>query len=106
MPLPRPGQLRRGASQCSAMSGHTKSHRNHRNLTGWYCNTRMHSFRRNCLTTCSNLEQVPEWELSGQVSAQALALSALLSAVGKVESVGLVQSPGSLQSQCMRGTSL
>jgi len=53
----------RGASQCLAVLVRTKSHRNHRNLTGSSCNTHLHSFRRSCLPTCSKLEQVQAWEV-------------------------------------------
>merc|ERR1719189_1099851 len=61
----------RGASQCLAMMGHTSAHRNHHNLTGSSCTTHLHSFRRNCLPTCSNLEQAQAWEVPSSGSAAA-----------------------------------
>merc|ERR1719422_1724722 len=54
--------MTRGASQCSTLMGRTKSHRTRRNSTGWHCTTHLHSSRRNCSTTCSNLVQVLVWE--------------------------------------------
>jgi len=38
-----------------ALRGRTNGRRKPRNLPCWYCNTRLHSFRRNCQTTCSSL---------------------------------------------------
>merc|ERR1719189_236028 len=52
-----------GASQRSELSERTRSHRNHCMKTGLGCTTHLHSFRRSCLTTCSNLGQVRGWEV-------------------------------------------
>jgi len=71
----------RGDAQCSAVMEHTKSHRNRRNSTGSSCTIQMHSFRRNCLTTCSNLEQVLVWEQRSSGSAEVLELVQPLSAL-------------------------
>jgi hypothetical protein len=48
---------------------HTNAHRNRRNWTGSSCTIQMNSFRRNCLPTCSNLEQVLVWEQQSSGSA-------------------------------------
>jgi len=84
---PRPGLTPRGASQCLALMVRTMSHRNHRNLTGSHCTTHLHNFRRSCLPTCSNLEQVQGWEAlsSGPV--------AVLESVEVLESVQLLSAP-------------
>jgi len=71
----------RGDAQCSAVMEHTKSHRNRRNSTGSSCTIQMHSFRRNCLTTCSNLEQVPVWEQRSSGSAAVLESAEVLELV-------------------------
>merc|ERR1740129_1671696 len=62
----------RGASQRSMLSGRTRSHRNHCNWTGPGCTNHLHSFRRNCLTTCSNLGQARVWEVRLSESAEVL----------------------------------
>jgi len=48
------------------------SHRNRCTKTGPGCTTHLHSFRRNHLTTCSNLEQVPVWEVQSEAAAEEL----------------------------------
>jgi len=77
--------------------GRTSVHRNHRNSTGLSCNTRSHSFRRNRLPTCSNLEQVQVWELRSSGSAAVLELAEVLESVQPLSALESVQPLSALE---------
>jgi len=79
------------ASQCQGVLGRTKSHRNRHNLTGSSCTIQMHSFRRNCLPTCSNLEQVLVWEQQSSGSAAVLESAEVLESVQPLLALGWVR---------------
>jgi len=76
-----------GASHRSELLGRTSAHRNHCMKTGPGCTTQLHSFRRNCLTTCSNLEQVRVWWSALESALESAAVLEVLESAEALESV-------------------